>query len=48
MPYHVEHHTLPSVHFHQLPLLHSRLQGLHQVTAPGYAAFSAEYARHLH
>ncbi len=47
MPYHVEHHTLPNVPFHKLPALHDRMRGRHKVTAPGYAAFTADYAGHL-
>jgi len=47
MPYHVEHHTLPNVPFHKLPALHARMTGRHKVLAPGYAAFTAHYARHL-
>ena len=47
MPYHVEHHSLPNVPFHKLPELHDRMRGHHRVTSPGYAAFTAEYTRHL-
>ncbi|RBI77536.1 fatty acid desaturase [Roseovarius sp. TE539] len=47
MPYHAEHHTLPQVPFHRLPDLHERMRGRHRVTADGYAAFSADYARRL-
>jgi len=48
MPYHVEHHTMPDVPFHQLPKLNALVQGHHTETAPGYAAFTSDYARHLH
>ncbi|SEK64077.1 Fatty acid desaturase [Roseovarius nanhaiticus] len=47
MPYHIEHHTLPNVPFHQLPALHAHMQGHHGVTQAGYAAFTADYARDL-
>lgn len=47
MPYHVEHHTLPQVPFHKLPVLHAYMQGRHKVTADGYAAFTSDYIRHL-
>ena len=47
MPYHIEHHTLPNVPFHQLPALHEAMQDHLAVTSPGYAAFTAEYARQL-
>ena len=47
MPYHIEHHTLPQVPFHKLPDLHRDMQGHHGVLENGYAAFTADYARHL-
>ncbi len=47
MPYHAEHHTLPQVPFHKLPVLHAYMQGRHKVTSDGYAAFTAEYTQHL-
>jgi fatty acid desaturase len=47
MPYHVEHHSLPQVPFHQLPALHEQMKGHHRVTADGYARFTAEYVRDL-
>lgn len=47
MPYHTEHHTLPTVPFHKLPALHARMREHLAVTSPGYAAFTAEYARGL-
>jgi len=47
MPYHVEHHSLPQVPFHQLPALHDHMQGHHHVTADGYARFTADYLRGL-
>lgn len=47
MPYHTEHHTLPTVPFHKLPALHARMRDHLAVTAPGYAAFTGEYVRGL-
>jgi fatty acid desaturase len=45
MPYHVEHHSLPQVPFHQLPVLHRHMKGHHRVTSEGYARFTATYTR---
>ncbi len=42
-PYHIEHHVCPAVPFHQLPALHGLMKDQLQVTADGYAAFSARY-----
>lgn len=47
MPYHAEHHIYPAVPFHQLPALHELTQPHLQVTAPGYTAFTKEYAATL-
>jgi len=47
MPYHAEHHSLPTVPFHRLPELHAHLRPHLRVTAPGYAAFTADYAAGL-
>ncbi len=47
MPYHIEHHSLPSVPFHQLPSLHHLARAHLKTTSPGYASFSADYARSL-
>lgn len=47
MPYHVEHHTLPQVPFHKLPVLHAYMQGRHKVTSDGYTEFTADYIRHI-
>lgn len=47
MPYHAEHHSLPDVPFHRLPELHALMRGWHRVTAPGYTAFTADYAARL-
>ncbi|WP_139103227.1 fatty acid desaturase [Pararhodobacter sp. CCB-MM2] len=47
MPYHVEHHTFPSVPFDKLPALHRLMRDHLGVTADGYVAFSRAYlARH--
>ncbi len=43
MPYHVEHHVMPSVPFHHLPELHGVLKAELRVTAAGYAAFTMAY-----
>ncbi|MEQ9259726.1 MAG: fatty acid desaturase family protein [Roseovarius sp.] len=47
MPYHVEHHSLPNVPFHKLPELHGHMRAHLKVTAPGYVAFTRDYAGHL-
>ena len=47
MPYHTEHHVLPAVPFHRLPALHAEMRDALGVTASGYAAFTADYARSL-
>jgi len=47
MPYHAEHHSIPGVPFHQLPALHALTREHLKSTSPGYAAFSADYARAL-
>ena len=44
MPYHAEHHTLPSVPFHQLPQLHALMRGFLRETASGYVRFNARFA----
>ena len=45
MPYHVEHHVWPAVPFHRLPEVHGLMRDQLEVTAEGYAAFTAEYLR---
>lgn len=45
MPYHVEHHVWPAVPFHHLPEVHGLMRDQLQVTADGYAAFTADYLR---
>lgn len=48
MPYHIEHHSLPQVPFHQLPVLHRHMQGHHGVLTKGYCRFTRDYASGLH
>lgn len=43
MPYHAEHHSLPTVPFHQLPRLHRLMARDLRCTENGYARFSARY-----
>ncbi|MBX2855811.1 MAG: fatty acid desaturase [Rhodobacteraceae bacterium] len=43
MPYHAEHHALPTVPFHKLPALHRRARPHLQVTENGYRAFHRKY-----
>ncbi|MEM7496822.1 MAG: fatty acid desaturase [Pseudomonadota bacterium] len=43
MPYHAEHHALPTVPFHRLPDLHRLTRPHLGETAPGYRAFHADY-----
>ncbi|HTZ35715.1 MAG TPA: fatty acid desaturase, partial [Stellaceae bacterium] len=38
MPFHAEHHLLPSVPFHQLPALHLKIRDRLAHVAPGYIA----------
>lgn len=45
MPYHVEHHSYPSVPFYKLPELHALIEPHLQVTSQGYAAFSQMYVQ---
>lgn len=45
MPYHVEHHTYPTVPFHRLPALHRLIRTHLKVTAEGYAAFTRDYLK---
>ena len=47
MPYHVEHHAIPNVPFHQLPDLHKEMKGHHKVIAESYTAFTKEYLQEL-
>ena len=43
MPYHVEHHSWPTVPFHRLPDLHEDMRAHLKVTADGYADFARGY-----
>ncbi|NNE54262.1 MAG: fatty acid desaturase [Sulfitobacter sp.] len=47
MPYHAEHHAMPMVPFHALPILHDEAAAALRSTSEGYARFSADYARGL-
>jgi len=47
MPYHAEHHLLPSIPFHHLPALHRQLRGRLAHVAPGYLATNREIFRSL-
>lgn len=43
MPYHVEHHVVPTVPFHNLPTLHVLMRDRLAMTAEGYVAFTRDY-----
>lgn len=43
MPYHVEHHVLPTVPFHNLPALHGLIRNHLRITADGYTGFARDY-----
>jgi fatty acid desaturase len=43
MPFHAEHHAMPSVPFHRLPNLHNETMEHLQVTERGYARFTRRY-----
>jgi len=47
MPYHIEHHSFPAVPFHALPKLHAHMKQDLVTTAPGYRAFTKDYAADL-
>ncbi|MCW1920165.1 fatty acid desaturase [Rhodobacter sp. KR11] len=47
MPYHIEHHSLPQVPFHQLPRLHQAMRADLKTTAAGYVAFARDQLRRL-
>lgn len=42
MPFHAEHHALPTVPFHKLPMLHQAVREHLKTTADGYARFNGE------
>jgi fatty acid desaturase len=47
MPYHAEHHALPTVPFHKLPELHDAVRAHLLTTANGYARFNGELVKTL-
>ncbi|MEP3919000.1 fatty acid desaturase [Ascidiaceihabitans sp.] len=47
MPYHAEHHSYPTVPFHQLPALHDIMQPHLKSTSPGYRRFTKDYVQGL-
>ena len=47
MPYHAEHHSLPTVPFHNLPRLHSLAQAHLKVVEPSFAGFHKAYISSL-
>jgi len=47
MPYHAEHHSFPTVPFHQLPFLHTLISPHLVETENGYARFNVKYAAGL-
>ena len=42
MPYHAEHHALPTVPFHKLPVLHEAVRDHLKTTADGYTYFNGK------
>ena len=47
MPYHIEHHTYPSVPFHKLPDLHELIKKDLGVTSNGYVEFNKGYIQSM-
>lgn len=47
MPYHIEHHSYPSVPFHALPALHDHMKDDLVTTSESYRAFTKDYAKDL-
>jgi fatty acid desaturase len=47
MPFHAEHHALPTVPFHKLPDLHEAVRDHLKITADGYARFNGELVSNL-
>lgn len=47
MPYHAEHHAMPSVPFHQLPKVHVLTRPHLGVITNGYWQFSRDYTEHF-
>jgi len=48
MPYHVEHHTLPSIPFYQLPAFHQHLKDQLSVLENGYIEFHKKMLKEVH
>ncbi|MGR3502814.1 fatty acid desaturase [Pseudaestuariivita sp.] len=47
MPYHIEHHSAPSVPFHHLPELHRHMAPPLVTTSNGYSVFTKDYTAKL-
>jgi len=47
MPFHAEHHALPTVPFHKLPDLHKAVRDHLKTTADGYARFNGDLVSNL-
>ena len=47
MPFHAEHHALPTVPFHKLPDLHDAVRDHLKTTADGYARFNGELVNEM-
>mgnify|MGYP002682199864 CR=1 FL=1 len=47
MPFHAEHHALPTVPFHKLPDLHQAVRDHLKTTADGYARFNGDLVADL-
>ncbi len=47
MPYHAEHHAMPSVPFHKLPDLHGATREHLGAVSASHLEFTREYARHI-
>lgn len=47
MPYHAEHHAIPTVPFHRLPELHEFARTHLRITEAGYSRFHQEYVRDI-
>lgn len=47
MPFHAEHHAMPTVPFHRLPELHQLTQTYLRQTETGYVRFHGKYVRSL-
>lgn len=47
MPYHVEHHTMPNIPFHNLPMLHTYTRDHFLITEDGYIQFTRQFVENL-